>query len=97
MIIQELDLAQKITLQIVWGEQIIEFTSIVLDKTSDGIFVSPYIYDDAPLNLNLGTNSGVLCHVFANDSDGKRISWRNIILQPKQPTLESGSMPMPQI
>lgn len=84
MKIEELVVGQQIVVQIVWGEREIEFPSEVVDRDINGIFVKTYTYQDKPLELNIDMTSGVICNVFTNNPDGKRVSWKNVDLTTKE-------------
>lgn len=82
MNIQELYMTKNIIVQISWGEKTIEFYADAVDKNAKGIYVTPYMREGAPLELNISQQSGVVCNVFGNNpEDGKRVSWRNVDLQ----------------
>lgn len=80
MTLQELSEKKKIIVQIVWGEQKIEFVSNVIHKAGDCVYIMPYIYRDEPLDLNISMKNGVVCNIFADDIMGNRVSWKNIDL-----------------
>lgn len=73
---------QRISIQMVMGEQKIEFQSIVLEKNDTEAFVSPYVHNGTALQLNISMDSGVVCNVFADDmTTHQRVSWKNIELK----------------
>lgn len=79
MKLEDLLLSQKIVIQITWGEQKIEFSSNVVEKDSEGAYVTPYRHNDSELQLNITEGTGVICNVFTDDiKTGQRISWRNV-------------------
>lgn len=66
-------------MQIIWGEQVIEFLSFVEEVTNDGIYVSPYIYNGKPLEFNIDMHSGVICNVYYEGvSSSGQVSWKNV-------------------
>lgn len=72
---------QKISLQIAWGEKIIEFDSHIMSKGGDMIFVTPYMHNGSPLELNIESSSKVTCNLFAIVVDTKqRQSWKRVEL-----------------
>ena len=72
---------QNIIVQLTWGEQKIEFSSEVIEKANDAVFVTSYLHNGSELQLNITGDTGVVCNVFADDTTtGQRISWRNIEL-----------------
>lgn len=82
MKISDLVIGQRVVIQILWGEQKIEFFSDVLDVASAGAFVSPYMHNDSPLELNIDNESKVCCTIYANTRDNnQRRSWKNVELQ----------------
>ncbi len=85
MILQDLQYAKNIRLQIVWGDQVVEVHTEVIDTDKDGIFTTPYIHNGEPLVLDIDTQHGVICNIFAdNPVESGRISWRNIELHTVQ-------------
>lgn len=72
---------QKISLQIAWGEQIIEFESHIISKAGDMLYVTPYMHNGSPLELNIEATSKVICNVIAITVDTKqRQSWKRVEL-----------------
>lgn len=72
---------QRLTIQLLWGEQKIEFSSNVIEKDDSSVYVSPYLHNGAELELNVVQGKGVICNLFTNDPLTKhRISWNNIEL-----------------
>lgn len=81
MKLSELLKNQRITIQLIWGEQKIEFFSNVIENSEAGVFVSPYLHNGSPLELNVKNDKGVLCSVFTlNPQDKHRVSWKNVEL-----------------
>lgn len=77
----ELLLKQDLIIQLILGGRTIEFHSIVLGKEGTSVYVSPYLHNDSPLELNIVENTGVICNIFTDDPNTKqRISWKNIEL-----------------
>lgn len=82
MELNELLKQQKIIIQIIWGEKVIEFYTNKVEEESSKIYVKPYLHNGNPLELNIHNRSGVVCNLFAdNPYTGKRVSWRNIDLK----------------
>lgn len=72
---------QRLTVQLLWGEQKIEFFSNVIEKDDSVVYVSPYFHNGHVLELNVVSGKGVICNLFTNDPSTKhRISWKNIEL-----------------
>lgn len=72
---------QLIIVQLCWGERKIEFTSAVLGREDDAIFVTPYMHGGSELQLNVTKDKDVICNVFTDQPVTKqRISWRNVEL-----------------
>ncbi len=72
---------QRLTIQLLWGEQKIEFFSNVIEKDDSSVYVSPYLHNGAELELNVVQGKDVICNVFTNDPMTKhRIAWKNIEL-----------------
>jgi len=72
---------QRLTVQLLWGEQKIEFFSNVIEKEESEVYISPYLHNGSELELNVTPDKGVICNVFTNDpSTRHRISWKNIEL-----------------
>ena len=79
MKLTELLTNQRIVVQLIWGEQQIEFSSEVVDKEGTEVFVTPYLHDGSPLELNISASKGVVCNLFTDDPfTQQRISWRNV-------------------
>lgn len=77
----ELLLKQDLIIQLILGGRTLEFHSIVLGKENASVYVSPYIHNGAPLELNIVEDKGVICNIFTDDPNNKqRISWKNIEL-----------------
>lgn len=73
--------AQNAIVQIEWGKQKIEFSTDVLETYWDGVLVTPYIYQEKPLELTIPADGNVICNIFGDDPfNGKRISFRNLEL-----------------
>lgn len=72
---------QRLTIQLLWGEQKIEFFSNVIEKEDSAVYVSPYFHNNSELELNVTTDNGVICNLFTNNPTTKhRISWKNVEL-----------------
>lgn len=72
---------QRLTIQLLWGEQKIEFFSDVVGKTDSVVYVSPYSHNGSILELNVTQDKGVICNIFTNNlSTKQRISWKNLEL-----------------
>lgn len=81
MKLAELLLNQKIIVQLIWGEQKIEFYSEVIEKESELVYITPYIHNGNALELNVTLDKSVICNVFTDDPITKqRISWKGIEL-----------------
>lgn len=81
MKLADLLLNQKIIIQLVWGEQKIEFSSSVMGIEGEVVFVTPYMHNETELNINVTEGSGVICNVYADNSVTKqRMSWKNVEL-----------------
>lgn len=81
MKIQNLFMAKNMIIQILWGEKAIEFSSEIVDRDDEGLYVTPYLHNGTPLPLTINMHSGVVCNIFGdNPENGKRISWRNVEL-----------------
>lgn len=82
MKLNEMVLNQNIIIQLVWGEQKIEFDSEVLINDSTGVYISPYLHNGSVLELNISPGRGVVCNLFTNNPITKqRISWKGIEMQ----------------
>ena len=72
---------QKIIIQLAWDEGKIEFYSQVIDKDEASIYVTPYIHSGRELELNIVSDSSVVCNIFTDDpTTEQRISWRGLSL-----------------
>lgn len=72
---------QRLTIQILWGEQKIEFFTNVLAKDDSAVYVGPYLHNGSELELNVTKDKEVICNLFTNDLTTKhRISWKNVEL-----------------
>lgn len=72
---------QRVIVQLLWGEQKIEFYSEVIEKDEASIYVTPYSHNGKPLELNVTTDKSVICNLFADSPvTNKRISWKGIEL-----------------
>lgn len=72
---------QRIIVQLVWSEQKIEFFSEILDKDDTSIYVTPYIHMGSELELNVTSDSGVICNIYTdNPVTNQRISWKGVEL-----------------
>lgn len=81
MKLTEMQLNQNMIVQLVWGEEQIEFFADVVAKDEMAVYVTPYIYNCKELELNVVEGKGVICNIFMDDPNTKqRISWRNIEL-----------------
>lgn len=81
MKLSDLVVGQQVVVQVVWGEQKIEFFSYVKDKSDMNAIVTPYLHNNGPLELNIEPNSKVDCNVFAYSSEtNQRRAWKNVEL-----------------
>lgn len=81
MRLTELLLKQKIIVQLMWGEQKIEFFSEVLEKDDSSVYITPYIHSNNVLQLNITVDKGVICNIYTDEpGTNKRISWKAIEL-----------------
>ena len=81
MKISEMLTGQKIIIQLVFGDNTLEFNSEVLEKDTTNIYVKPYFHNGNELELTVTPDKDVLCNVFTNDPvTAKRISWKGIEL-----------------
>ena len=72
---------QRLTIQLLWGEQKIEFFSYVIEKDDQAVYVSPYIHHGSELELNVTSGKGVICNLYTdNPTTRQRISWKGIEL-----------------
>ena len=72
---------QRLTIQLLWGEQKIEFFSTVIEKNDSEVYVSPYLHNGSELELNILPGKGVICNIFTDDPTTKqRVSWKNVEL-----------------
>lgn len=72
---------QRLTIQLLWGEQKIEFFSNVIEKDDPSVYVTPYLHNGSELELNVTPDKGVICNLFTNNPTTKqRISWKNVEL-----------------
>lgn len=72
---------QRITVQLLWGEQKIEFFSNVIENDDSSVYVTPYLHNGSELELNVTPNKDVICNIFTNNPSTKqRISWKNVEL-----------------
>lgn len=72
---------QRLTIQLLWGEQKIEFFSSVIESADSEVYVTPYLHNGSELELNVTFGKGVVCNIFTNNPSNKqRISWKNVEL-----------------
>lgn len=82
MLLQDLSKNKTLIMQIIWGEKVIEFPTKLVESDAGGIYVTPYLREGHPLELNLDPSGNVVCHLYGDHVDtGKRLSWRNIKLE----------------
>lgn len=81
MKLTELFINQKVTIQILWGEQVIEFFSNVIENDGTNVYVTPYQHNDSPLEINITADKNISCNIYTNHPANKqRISWKNVEL-----------------
>ena len=81
MKLTDLLLNQSLVVQIVWGEQKIEFPSNVVEIQDEMAYITPYLHNGSALQLSITEGAGVVCNVFTDSTvTGQRISWRNVEL-----------------
>lgn len=81
MRLTELVVSQRLTIQILWGEQKIEFFSNVIGREDSVVYVSPYLHNGSALELNVTADTGVICNLFTISPTTKhRVSWKNVEL-----------------
>lgn len=72
---------QRLTIQLLWGEQKIEFFSTVIEKEESEVYVSPYFHNGSELELNVKLDKGVVCNIFTiSPTTNHRVSWKNVEL-----------------
>lgn len=72
---------QRLTIQLLWGEQKIEFFSNVIEKDDSVVYVSPYYHNKSELELSVTPDKDVVCNIFTNNPSTKqRVSWKNVEL-----------------
>lgn len=72
---------QRVTIQLLLGEQKTEFFSEVIEKEDSEVYISPYLHNGSALELNIIPGKGAICNLFTNNPLTKqRISWKNIEL-----------------
>lgn len=81
----EMTIAKKVIVQMVWGDNIIEYETTVIGVDEDGAYVKPFIHNGKPLELNIQLQSHVVCNAFTDDEhERRRVGWRNIGLETVQ-------------
>lgn len=81
MKLTELFVEHKLKVQLIWGEQKIEFDSEVRGVDEKSTYISAYNHNGSPLELNITPGKGAVCNLFTDDpQSGKRISWKNVEL-----------------
>ena len=81
MEIKELVEGQKVEVEIMWGDQKIEFSSELVAKDEKGIWVLPYIHRGRTLELNIDTIDDVVCSLYALNGNNTRVCWKNLELK----------------
>lgn len=82
MKLTELVMNQKLTIQLLWNDQKIEFVSNIIDKDDEGIYINPYMHKDNALDINITKNDKIICNVFTNlQETNRRISWKGVELK----------------
>lgn len=71
---------QQIIIQLIWGDQKIEFSSVVVDYDESSAYVTPYMHNGSPLKINVTNKVDVNCNVFTNNQSKQRVSWKNVEL-----------------
>ena len=75
MKLADLLLNQSLVVQIVWGEQKIEFPSNVVEIQDEMAYITPYLHNGSALQLSITEGAGVVCNVFTDSTvTGQRIS-----------------------
>lgn len=73
--------SQRLTIQLLWGEQKIEFFSNVIEKDDSAVYVTPYLHNGSELEINVTMDKGVTCNLFTdNPTTRQRISWKSVEL-----------------
>lgn len=81
MKLTELLMNQSIIIQLIWGEKKIEITSQVIENDGAVVYVTPYVHNGSPLELNVTQDKGVICNLYADQPvTKKRMSWKNVEL-----------------
>ena len=82
MKLTELLQKQNIIVQLLWEEQKIEFSSSVISNVdSTSVYITPYVHNGKELELNVTSDKGVVCNVFADHPvTNNRISWKGVEL-----------------
>lgn len=80
MKLSELLIGQKIVVQLLWGEQKIEFVSDVIVTDEKGAYITVYEHQGNPLELKIDTTSKVQCNILTNvtGNSSQRIEWKNV-------------------
>lgn len=72
---------QSIIVQLLWEEQKIEFTSSVIAHEEAAVYITPYIHNGKELELNVTSDKGVACNIFADEPiTNNRVSWKGVEL-----------------
>lgn len=80
MKLSELLIGQKLLIQLLWGEQKIEFFTDVVETDAKGAYVAAYVHQGNPLELKVDRDSKVQCNIFTNatGSSSQRIEWKSV-------------------
>lgn len=81
MKLSELLIKQRLIIQLLWGEQKIEFSSEVIETDGAVVYVSPYLHNGSELEINVKQGKDVVCNIYTDNPNNKqRISWKNVEL-----------------
>lgn len=81
MKISDLQMNQRVIIQLILGEKKIEFFADVIEHNQEVLYLTPYVHDGKELELDTTHIKGIICNMFADDLINKqRVSWKSIAL-----------------
>lgn len=81
MILQDLPIGEKVSLEIIWGGGSYLVHTQVVGKSDEGTLIAPFDYGGISLEIHSNRYKDMVFHLYSiDDKSGKRMAWKNVVL-----------------
>lgn len=81
MILQDLPVGEKVSLEIIWGGGSYLVHTQVVGKSDEGTLIAPFEYGGTSLEIHSNRYKDMVFHLYGiDDKSGKRMAWKNVTL-----------------